>query len=265
MKTVFTIGNDHQDCDTLLLEIGEDFCCHALMRGSERRFERIQYSTFDTFEAGARLSEILSEIVTKSCEKVVVCSAYPECLLTPRQGHKNDYILLNVLYDSPSQKFLKDEIPEWQMCVTYSVPLSIFNPVKEKFRFPEFVHAYTPSLKVFNGFNSANQVDLHFGIQHFRVIVKKDNHIQLAQTYSYKNPLDVVYYLLKICYEVGLEQSEVTIVLSGLIDEDSAMFSELRSYFLNLHFAEAPSYLIPENDYPPHYFTSLYNLAACVS
>ncbi|MGZ3880630.1 MAG: DUF3822 family protein, partial [Flavisolibacter sp.] len=190
---------------------------------------------------------------------------FPQSLLAPMHGHRNDYILLNVLYELPSQKFLKDDIPEWQMTVTYSVPLSFFNSVRERFRFPEFVHAYTPSLKVFNGFSSANQIDLHFSIQHFRVIVKKDNHIQLAQTYSYKNPLDVVYYLLKICYEVGLEQSEVTVVLSGLIDQDSAMFSELHSYFLNLNFAQAPSYSIPENEYPQHYFTSLYNLAACVS
>ena len=265
MKTVFTIGNDHEDCDTLLLEIGEDYCCQALMRGAERRFERIQFITFDAFEAEERLLEILSDVVTQNCKQLMICSAFPESLLSPRHGHKNDYILLNVLYDSPSHKFLKDEIPEWQMCVTYSVPLSFFNAVKAKFRFPEFVNAYTPSLKVFNGFSSANQIDLHFSIQHFRVIAKKDNHIHLAQTYSYKNPLDVVYYLLKICYAVGLEQSEVTLVLSGLVDEDSAMFSELHSYFLNLHFAQAPSYSIPENDYPQHYFTSLYNLAACVS
>ncbi|MGZ3846697.1 MAG: DUF3822 family protein [Flavisolibacter sp.] len=265
MKTVFTIGNAHEGCDTLLLEIGEDYCCYALLRGAERRFERIQYFTFDAFEAEARLLEILSGVETQNCHQLMICSAFPQSLLAPRHGHRNDYILLNVLYELPSQKFLKDDIPEWQMTVTYSVPLSFFNSVRERFRFPEFVHAYTPSLKVFNGFSSANQIDLHFSIQHFRVIVKKDNHIQLAQTYSYKNPLDVVYYLLKICYEVGLEQSEVTVVLSGLIDQDSAMFSELHSYFLNLHFAQAPSYSIPENEYPQHYFTSLYNLAACVS
>ena len=127
------------------------------------------------------------------------------------------------------------------------------------------MHAYTPSLKVFNGFSAPSQIDVYFGIRHFRVLVKKDNHIQLAQTYSYKNPLDVVYYLLKICYEVGLEQTEISVVLSGLIDENSAMFSELHSYFMNLHFAEAPAYSVPENDFPGHYFTSLYNLAACVS
>jgi len=96
-------------------------------------------------------------------------------------------------------------------------------------------------------------------------MVKKNKQLQLAQAYSYKTPLDVVYYLLKICYEFGLDQSEVFVILSGLIDQDSAMYSELHSYFLNLYFAQPPPYSVPENEYPHHYFTSLYNLAACVS
>ena len=127
------------------------------------------------------------------------------------------------------------------------------------------MHAHTPSIKVFNGFISVDQIDIHFSTQYFRVLVKKEKQIQLAQTYLYKNPLDVVYYLLKICYEFALDQTVVAIIVSGLIDKDSAMYTELHNYFLNIDFAQAPSYSIPENDYPLHYFTSLYNLAACVS
>ena len=101
--------------------------------------------------------------------------------------------------------------------------------------------------------------------QQFRVLVKKDHQVHLAQTYSYKSPLDVVYFLLKICYEFKLDQSSVFVILSGLIEKDSAMYRELHSYFVNLHFAEATSYELPQNELPHHYFTSLYNLAACAS
>lgn len=265
MKTVFTIGAANDGCDILLLEIGEGYCCHALLKGNERTFHQIQYVTFEELEAEEKLLQIIEQLKKANCEKIVICSAFPQSLLTPKHGHKNDYILLNVLYDAPSQKFLKDEIPEWQLDITYTVPISVYNSIKERFRFPDFMHAYTPSIKVFNGFLSDDQIDIHFSTQHFRVLVKKDKHIQLAQTYSYKNPLDVIYFLLKICYEFSLNQSTVAVIVSGLIDEDSAMFAELRNYYLNLDFAQAPSYSVPENEYPLHYFTSLYNLAACVS
>jgi Protein of unknown function (DUF3822) len=265
LKTVFTIGDRNEGCDILLLEIGEGYCCHALLKGDERTFHRIKYVSFDALEAEEKLLSVIEEVKKENCDQILICSAFPQSLLTPKYGHQNDYILLNVLYDSPSQKFLKDEIPEWQMYITYSVPISVYNSIKEKYRFAEFMHAYTPAIKVFNGFLAADQIDIHFGTHHFRVLVKKDKHIQLAQTYLYKNPLDVVYYLLKICYEFGLDQSVVAIIVSGLIDQDSAMYTELHHYFLNLDFAQAPSYSVPDNEYPAHYFTSLYNLAACVS
>jgi hypothetical protein len=265
LKTVFTIGDASADCDTLLLEIGEGYCCHALLKGKERAFYQIRYLTFNEREAEETISHLLDDLKKENCEQIIVCSAFPQSLLTPRQGHKNDYILLNVIYDSPSQKYLKDEVHEWQMCVTYALPVSIFNLIKERFRFAEFVHAYTPTLKIYNGFVAADQIDVHFTTQHFRVLVKKNKQVQLAQAYSYQTPLDVVYYLLKICYEFELDQKKVFVILSGLIDHDSAMYTELHNYFLNLHFAPAPSFSLPGNEYPHHYFTSLYNLAACVS
>jgi hypothetical protein len=120
-------------------------------------------------------------------------------------------------------------------------------------------------LKIYNGFVAPDQIDIHFNTEYFIVLVKKNKQAQLVQTYSYKTPLDVVYYLLKICYEFQIKQPEVFVIVSGLIDKDSNMYTELHNYFLNLHFAQAPSYSIPENDHPHHYFTSLYNLAACVS
>jgi hypothetical protein len=108
-------------------------------------------------------------------------------------------------------------------------------------------------------------LEVHIATQQFSVLVKKDNQVQLAQTYSYKSPLDVVYFLLKICYEFQLEQSSVFVILSGLVEKDSAMYKELHNYFTNLHFAEAAPYELPQNELPRHYFTSLYNLAACAS
>lgn len=265
MKIVFNIGDATAVCDHLLLEIGDSYCCYALLKGEERAFQHIKYITFDELEAEEALSKLLGELVKENCGEAIVCSAFPQSFLSPNQGHKNDYILMDVIYDLPSQKFLKDEIPEWQMNIVYAVPVSIFNLIKEKFRLAEFRHAYSPAIKVYNGFSATNQVDIHFNTQNFRIVVKKNKQIQLAQIYPYKTPLDVVYYLLKICYEFQLEQSEVSVILSGLVEENSAMYSELHSYFTNIHFAEAPSYSLPENEYPQHYFTSLYNLAACVS
>lgn len=265
LKTVFTIGASGANCDHLLMEIGEGYCCYALLKGNQRAFQQIKYITFGELETEETLSQLLDEVKKENCTQAIICSAFPQSFLSPKQGHKNDYILMDVIYDLPSQKFLKDDIPEWQMNIIYAIPVTIFNLIKEKFRFAEFRNAYSPSLKIYNGFTATDQIDIHFNTQNFRVVVQKNKHVQLAQIYSYKTSLDVVYYLLKICYEFQLKQSEVFVILSGLVEENSSMYTELYNYFSNLHFAQAPSYSLPENEYPQHYFTSLYNLAACVS
>jgi hypothetical protein len=55
--------------------------------------------------------------------------------------------------------------------------------------------------------DAEDQIAIHFTTQQFRVLVKQGAQLQLAQTYAYKTPLDVVYYLLKICSELGLDQA----------------------------------------------------------
>jgi hypothetical protein len=265
LKTVFAVGNTDTDCDILLLEIGEGYCCQALLKGKERTFQQIKYTTFHSLEAEENLAAVFNELEKENYQQVIVCSALPQSLLIPNQFNSSSPAFLNAIYDDASQKIFTDSIPEWQTVTIYSIPASVFSLVIERFPSAQFLHAYTPVLKIYNGFTATDQIDIHFSTQHFRILVKKQNHIQLAQIYSYKTPLDVVYYLLKICYESGLNQSQIFLIVSGLIDKDSAMYAELHSYFLNLHFAQAPSYTVPGNEYPHHYFTSLYNLAACVS
>lgn len=265
LKTVFAIGDDASGCDTLLLEIGEGYCCYAFLKGTERTFRQIKYLTYDELEAEKKITQALDEIENEHCEKIVVCSAYPQSMMIPGQFNHINSAFLDTIYDMPAQKSFTDRVPEWQMMISYFIPDRIFDLIQERFSSVQFFHAYTPALKIYNGFVANDQIDIHFSTQQFRVLVKKEKQVQLAQIYSYKTPLDVVYYLLKICYEFGLDQSQTFLIVSGLIDKDSAMYSELHNYFLNIHFAQAPSYSLPDSEHPHYYFASLYNLAACVS
>lgn len=265
LKTVFEIGSDTAGCNTVLLEIGDNYCCYALIKGQERSFRQIKYFAANVIEDYQDLATVLDEIKNGYCKKVIVCAAFSQALLIPNMYSESQQALLNAVYDLPFHKHFTDRISEWQLLTSYSLPVSVFNLVVDRFPSARFIHAYTPALKIYNGFVAPDQVDIHFNTGHFRVLVKKNKQLQLAQTYGYKTPLDVVYYLLKISYEFQLKQSEVYLIVSGLIDKDSALYNELHHYFLNLHFAQGPEFSLPQSEHPHHYFTSLYNLAACES
>ncbi len=111
---------------------------------------------------------------------------------------------------------------------------------------------------------SANGLVVHFTNKEIRVTAIKQEQLKLAQIYAYTTPLDVVYYLLLICQEHDLSQTETPLLLSGLMSEDSAMYKELYQYFSNIQFWKPASKTALQSEYPHHFFSSLYNLAACV-
>ena len=267
MKTLFHIQADEQpgEAKTLLLEVGTDYCSYAFLSKANDSITGLKYVSVDEFEMEADLRSIFDEIKDQSFTEVLVCSAFPWALLTPLKHAQHSDALLEVIYDQPAQQHFSDAINEWQMVNAHSMPAAVFELIQNQFPAARFLHAYTPAIKAYNGFAAENQISVHFTTQHFRVLVKKGAQVQLAQTYAYKTPLDVIYYLLKICSEGQLDQSDVHLLLSGLVEEASALYKELHHYFLHIHFAPAPAVSLPQNEYPQHFFTSTYNLAACVS
>ena len=247
------------------MEIGKDYCSYAAWHKSSQSIDQLRFISFTETESQGQLPAILAAIENKEFHSVYVCSSMPQSILVPNKYFNNTYEVLDTIYDQPAQEYFNDRIDEWQMVNIYSLPQSIHQQLKERFPAAQFIHSYTPSIKVYNGFVADNQLSVHFTPSYFRVILKKDTAIQLAQTYFYASPMDVVYYLLKICYEFELDQSSLFIILSGLVEKDSNLYTEVEQYFTNVHFAHPPEFTLPENQLPHYFFTSLYNLAACVS
>jgi hypothetical protein len=261
---LFETGTVNDDGSMLLMEIGPDYCCYGFFNEAGKSFLQIRFISFDEQEADKEMENILSEIAVKP-GKVIISSAFAEALVCPGSFAQSDDAIHKVIYQEAGHKILYDKVKEWQMDTVYSLPASLFSIIERKLPGAGFCHAYTSSLKIYNGFVAPDQIDIHFTTNYFRVIVKKESLLQLAQTYHYKTPLDVIYYLLKITYEFQLDQSETFVIVSGLVEQESALYQELHNYFVNIHFAQAPSYELPGDDYPHYYFNSLYNLAACGS
>ena len=221
--------------------------------------------SFDETGMEEQLTGIVRSLRETKFASVVIGTAFPQALLFPTKYFKRDYSALNVIYDLPAQAYFYDSIEEWQMVNAYAVPEAVYDVITDVFPKARFMHCYTPAIKTYNGFVADNQLSVHFTGPYFRVLLKKDMAVHLVQTYTYQSPADVVYYLLKICCEFGLSQPEVYLILSGLVEKESHLFSELQHYFSNIHFTQQPEISLPENPHPHYFFTSIYNLAACVS
>jgi hypothetical protein len=266
VKTLFHIGSEkyQEDNAVLLLEIGTDHINYSWYQEGSNALVELKYCSIDEFEIKSALQSILEETKRGGPARVFICSAFPGSFLTPLKYASTADTLLQLTFDMPAQAFFRDNINDWQLVNSYSLAEDVYAIINESYPEARYLHEYTPALKNSSVPGGEDRIFIHFTTQFFRILVKKGAHIELVQTYAYKTPLDVVYYLLKIVSEIGIDQSEVSIYLSGLIEEASALFTEIRNYFLHISFYTNTSVALPENDLPRHFFASTSNLAVCV-
>ena len=260
----FEIGLQDNDSNVLLLEVGETYCVLSFLNTTRNSLDALQVYTFESAAVEESIREMLNSVIeATTLDKVVFSSAFPEALLIPRKFYSSNSFV-NALYPTPNSRGMHDVVSDWQLVTSYTIPDSIFQIIRSRFSNVEFIHAYTSFLKENNGITADHQLRVHFVGNQFRVLLKKHQQVYLVQTYSFASPMDVVYYLLKILTEFGISQEDVHLVLSGFIDEKSALYKDLYSFFLNIDFVSATTLILSQQDHPNHFFTSTHNLAACV-
>ncbi len=145
----------------------------------------------------------------------------------------------------------------------YAVPAEIKDWVSRKFPTARFWHQYSLDVRNSIGVTEEGRLQVDFRKEEFVVIATNRNNILLTQTFEYTTPEDVLFYLLKICNQFSLSRERVELQLSGLVDKQSSLYKELYQYFINIKFRNAQWNTGVE--YPAHFFTSLNDLAKCVS
>ncbi len=267
VNTIFQIkGSEENKEGVLLCEWGAAHCCIAWYNEQQKILSDLHYVSFDALDEPTVLHiiEALSERADYA-SKIIICSSFPQAIVTPAKLYNTENNLIAALYGRRFTPQFTEAVNEWQVINVFAFPAQIGSAITKRFPTALVTHVYTPELKIYNGFVAENQVVVHFTPKHFRVTVKHSGQLQLAQIYFYNAPLDVVYYLLKIFEELELDKADTTLILAGLIEQESPLYKEIDGYFLNVHFAKASTILLSGNDHPQHFFTSIYNLAACVS
>jgi hypothetical protein len=259
LQPIFHISTETQG-DVLLCEFGEEYCCVATLDSGRKKMADLKYYIYD--KENSDLFKIVNE-VTNTFNKVIFCSALPSSVIIPAKFTGiDDKVFLSAFNNLFYSHVFVDELNTWQMSNIYTIPNNVIHHITKKYPDVLFMHLYTATLNVYNGSVAEVQVCVDFTKTHFRVLVKKDQLLFLAQTFSYSSSFDVIYYLLKICKEFELSKTSCSIILSGFIEANSELFKEIHNYFTNLHFTNAPLF-IEKTRYPQHFFTTINNLAAC--
>jgi hypothetical protein len=275
MKAVFKIGSSEElnpSQAVLLMEVGEMHCCFAIVDFANQMMVQLGYYTADEKDNGDVLEKILESNaeLKQSFRQTIIGYYLPESILIPSKfyHYEETQAMLQAIHEKGQYIVVSESIADWQMYNAYHVPTTIHEFLSRWYSTGNFWHVYSVILKSGIEQSEGGNLLVDFKTDTFSVVAIKNNSLLLAQIFSYTKSEDVLYWLLKICNQFSLSQNEVKLVLSGLIDKQSAVFKELYQYFINIEFATIDNDIQLSGDfdeYPIHFFSSLFKLASCAS
>jgi hypothetical protein len=216
------------------------------------------------------LKQLVSDetILQEDFKSTTVVYAHPQSVMIPsdllQEAQKKE--MLELVHGDISEAFIRTDFLFRQYTHNiYPVPKQVDAVVSYLFSSPVSTHLYSLLPDMFQ--SPGNHLHCIFSPASFTAMLAKEGKLQAIQTFAFKTPEDVAYYLLQICEAFETDINETILHLNGMIDKSSSLYIELYKYFLNVEFATLPSqYSYPEeiNNYPAHYFSHLFAAASCV-
>ncbi len=264
---------DTSECH-LVLEVSPDYLLAGIIDAADKRFCVLEYFRLEPHDALNSFKTVLfnNQWFSKPFQSVKIVYNFPESLMIPAALHREDNLedTLNLVCgDANPGEIFSRPISSWDVCNVYRVPVVYTAAIRAHFVHPELFHLHGVLLKKLEA-EKDRVADEHIYLVFYErklvAVCIREGRLLLTQTYAYETADDVNYLLLNISSRFGLNREQVKITVSGLLDDQSAVYSEMRKYFLDVHMDVRPEslgYSEGFNEYPPHFFNSLYWSALC--
>ena len=220
--------------------------------------------------AGNFLKQLVADenILQEDFKSTTILYAHSQSVLVPsdllQESQKKE--MLELVHGDISDAFIRTDFLFRQYTHNvYPVPKQVDSIVSYLFSSPVSTHLYSLLPDMYQ--SAGNHLHCIFNPTSFVAMLVKDGKLQVIQTFSFKTPEDVAYYLLHLCEAFETPVNEMVLHLNGMIDNSSNLYAELYKYFLNVEFAQLPSqFTYPDdiNKYPHHYFSYLFAAVSCV-
>jgi len=286
-KPIFNISSSPVSAEAcanalLLMEVNESSFSYIVV-GEEKNLLQAAYFILGHAD-GRNLAESIREIVDaqeilqNDFRESVVVYNFSETTLVPGSFYHHDANrdLMDLLFGNLKKGLvLSEKANHADLHTLYRIPAAVHSLLQQKFSAGKYWHMYTLWLASLAQSHNEDEQAIHlvFAADKVLAAIFKNGQLQLMQPFHYTTPEDVVYHLLHCCEKLSVSQEDCLLHISGYIDEDSALFNEIKKYFLRFEFDKvlAEEAITREDtfdneptEYPPHYFSYLQKLALCV-
>lgn len=269
LKELFHITHERgeQGKEKLSLRFGDRHCSYAITDLSGNELYELAYCSVPLLSEN-ELSAFRSAFprTAEPYHEVQIIYDNAKAVLMPSWCYHIEHskVLLKAMHgDVYGSHIISEAIPVWQLYNIYCMPLDVQDWINQQYPVSSFRHQYSLTLKNIPA-TVGGCIFVDFRPEEFTVMVAQGSRLLVGQTYDYSAPEDVIYRLLKICRTFSLIQEEVLLRVSGLVEQQSALYRDLYQYFIHIQFREA-TWKDSAKIFPPQFFTSLNDLAVCAS
>jgi hypothetical protein len=174
-----------------------------------------------------------------------------------------DYLQIALGSDNFSTRAYDHISAAQELMLVYRVPNEWMRVLQDRFPTVKFRHTFSKIIEA--AFSSCDAVEclfVQFYHQQFILCALQDGKLIIIQTFRFETPDDVSYHLLNTCNQLNFSGKDISVHLSGMIDVNSNLYTEIVKYFGNVQLDTIDVPLLADqiNGFPPHYFTPFFKL-----
>jgi hypothetical protein len=275
-----TINFNQSDDYTLFVLVGLDNCIYSLFDKERNIFVSLHnfpfYHVHPEEKVYQRINAVFDEgpVISESSYSSVVVSVVnnistivPEAIL--EEGKEENILLLNHSASGTGGIF-SDKINSIDALNIYSLNPVLQKAIMKKFPDANLKHFSTSLIEstlIKNKHKEEKNVTMHVQASHFEVIVTQGKSLLFYNTFNYKVPEDILYYLLNVFEQLQLNPETTNVSLIGEIEKRSGIYNLLIKYIRYIEFGSRPdniNFSYGFHDIPAHYYYSLFSIVSCV-
>lgn len=216
--------------------------------------------------------KLLSKILTNTYSNSRLFYNFPEVLVVPAlyDTEDNAKIYLDTFYNSLKKNVIdSDKLSAFDnVSVIYSVDEEIKQLVQNSFNPQVVYHSYSKLLQnIFQAQYGASQQEMYlfFYNQMFVLVLADGLQLRFIKSVNYCTADDVLYFVLNVAKQYGINTEQLQLKVSGFINSDSQEFLILQKCFTYIVVEERPATKLLTGHFkgfPKQYFTPFFYLLA---
>lgn len=155
----------------------------------------------------------------------------------------------------------RDTLADWQLDIHFAIPSFLYNWISLTWPGARLLHKQTATLRNCEAASPEGCLMMDLAPGTMDLLLVRQSRVLLSERYQYETPADLIYQLVAVTESFGLDRQFCPLRVTGLIEKQSALYTELYQYFAALELRDNPW---SSGEYPAHFFTALQDASLCV-